>query len=84
MASCHIPVPEGSHFPPQNLPWGVFREQVAPPGAGGTTGAPRQRAPRVGLAIGDSVLDASILADEGCFGGCDAIRDQRCFHQVPA
>ena len=36
-------VPEGSHFPLQNLPYGVF----ARPG----------QAPRVGVAIGDQVLD---------------------------
>ena len=46
-----VPVPEGSHFPVQNLPYGVF----APSGA----------APRVGVAIGEQVLDlASALGDE--------------------
>lgn len=42
-----VPVPEGSEFPIQNLPYGVFR-----PGPG--------TAPRAGVAIGDHVLD---LAD---------------------
>ncbi|MFF4651649.1 fumarylacetoacetase [Streptomyces sp. NPDC001380] len=42
-----VPVPEGSPFPVQNLPYGVF----TPPG--GT--------PRVGVAIGGHVLDASAV-----------------------
>ncbi|WP_377272466.1 fumarylacetoacetase [Peterkaempfera sp. SMS 1(5)a] len=42
-----VPVPEGSPFPVQNLPYGVF----SPPGG----------APRVGVAIGDRVLDASAV-----------------------
>ncbi|QEG01579.1 Fumarylacetoacetate (FAA) hydrolase family protein [Stieleria maiorica] len=43
-----VPAEPESHFPIQNLPYGVFR----PPG--GT--------PRVGVAIGDRVLDLSVLA----------------------
>ncbi|PYC85824.1 fumarylacetoacetase [Streptomyces tateyamensis] len=42
-----IPVPEGSDFPVQNLPYGVF----SPPG----------REPRVGVAIGEQVLDLSAV-----------------------
>ena len=50
-AKSWVPVPEGSHFPVQNLPYGVF----APSGA----------EPRVGVAIGDHVLDlAAALHDE--------------------
>jgi len=79
MISHHIHVPEGSHFPPQNLPWGVFQER-SPEGRGDPHASPHRR-PRVGLAIGDSVLDASVLAEQGCFKGCDAIVDQSCFHQ---
>ncbi|QUH02649.1 fumarylacetoacetase [Saccharopolyspora erythraea] len=47
-----VPVPEGSHFPVQNLPYGVFE----PSGDG---------AARVGVAIGEHVLDlAAALGDE--------------------
>ncbi|MBX7104063.1 MAG: fumarylacetoacetase [Gemmataceae bacterium] len=44
-----IPVPADSHFPIQNLPYGVFRRQTGGPAA-------------VGVAIGDQVLDLSVLA----------------------
>ena len=47
-----MPVPAGSDFPIQNLPYGVFR-----PKAGG--------APRIGVAIGDHVLDLSAIEHAG-------------------
>jgi fumarylacetoacetase len=47
-----IDVPNGSHFPIHNLPYGVFR-----PSAGAR--------PRIGVAIGDQVVDLSILVDQG-------------------
>jgi fumarylacetoacetase len=49
-------IPADSHFPVQNLPFGIFR-----PGA--------KRAPRVGVAIGDRVLDLSVLDQHGIFDG---------------
>jgi fumarylacetoacetase len=54
-AACWVEVPAGSHFPVQNLPYGVF----APPGGG----------PRVGVAIGDQVLDLAGLASAGLLAG---------------
>ncbi len=48
-----IDVPRDSHFPIQNLPFGVFK--------------PRQGKARVGVAIGDLVLDLSILEELGHF-----------------
>jgi len=45
-----IDVAADSHFPIHNLPYGVFR-----PSAGAKA--------RIGVAIGDSVLDLSVLAD---------------------
>ncbi|MDP9254424.1 MAG: fumarylacetoacetase, partial [Verrucomicrobiota bacterium] len=42
-----IEVLRNSHFPIENLPFGIFK--------------PRDRAARVGVAIGDLVLDLSIL-----------------------
>jgi fumarylacetoacetase len=47
-----IPVDPASDFPIQNLPYGVFS----------TTDAPT---PRVGVAIGDYVLDLAVLESEG-------------------
>ena len=51
--STWVPVPEGSDFPVQNLPYGVFS------GAG--------EARRVGVAIGEYVLDLAGLAGAGAF-----------------
>jgi fumarylacetoacetase len=47
-----IDVPPDSHFPIQNLPFGVF-----------CTGA--DKTPRVGVAIGDQVLDLALLEERG-------------------
>jgi fumarylacetoacetase len=47
-----VTVAKDSHFPIQNLPYGVF-----------TT--PANYAPRVGVAIGDQVLDLSVLEQAG-------------------
>lgn len=47
-----VTVPDGSDFPIQNLPYGVFR-----PAGGG--------APRCGVAIGEHVLDLSVLEGAG-------------------
>jgi len=52
-------VPEGSDFPIQNLPYGVFR-RVGPDGS---------EPPRVGVAIGESVLDLTALQEAGLFEG---------------
>jgi fumarylacetoacetase len=48
-----IDVPTDSHFPIQNLPFGVFQ--------------PKQDRPRVGVAIGDLVFDLSALEELGHF-----------------
>lgn len=61
-----IPVPAESHFPIHNLPYGVFR-----PVSGG--------APRVGVAIGDDVLDLAVLEARGLLnvsGSTAAVFDQ--------
>ena len=47
-----IPVAPDSHFPIQNLPYGVFR-----PRSGGT--------PHIGVAIGDQILDLALLEEDG-------------------
>ncbi len=43
---------KGSHFPIQNLPYGIFRKQ-------------KDEEPRVGVAIGDYVLDLAVLHESG-------------------
>lgn len=50
-----VPVPDGSDFPLENLPYGVF----APPGG----------APRAGVAIGTQILDLGRLARAGLLDG---------------
>lgn len=46
----------GTDFPVQNLPFGVFRHDF-------------EERPRVGIAIGDQVLDCLAASRAGCFGG---------------
>jgi fumarylacetoacetase len=48
-----IKIAKDSHFPIQNLPFGVFQ--------------PKQGNPRVGVAIGDLILDLSVLEELGHF-----------------
>src|SRR5437870_66005 len=50
-----VPVTPESHFPIQNLPYGIFRRR-----SGGE--------PAVGVAIGDYVLDLAGLDEEGLLG----------------
>jgi fumarylacetoacetase len=54
-ATSWVEVPEGSHFPVQNLPYGVFTK----PG----------QAPSVGVAIGEHVLGLAGLAQAGLLSG---------------
>ncbi len=62
-----VDVPTGSDFPIHNLPYGVFR-----PSAGAR--------PRIGVAIGDAVLDLSVLAERGLLSG-RALGDGDAFRQ---
>lgn len=62
-----IEVPADHPFPIQNLPYGVFR-----PRAGAM--------PRVGVAIGDFVLDLAVLEEANCFGD-DRLRAERPFSE---
>src|SRR6266566_1183921 len=48
-----IDVPRDSHFPIQNLPFGIFQ--------------PKESKPRVGVAIGDLIVDLSVLEELGHF-----------------
>lgn len=67
MLRSFIEVSPDSHFPIQNLPYGVFR-----PKQGG--------APRVGVAIGESVLDLALLDEAGHFDHT-AAGHKEIFHQ---
>ena len=60
-----VPVAPDSHFPIQNLPYGVFQRR-------GTAG------PCVGLAIGEHVLDLTLLERHGLFNG-PLLRNHRVF-----
>jgi fumarylacetoacetase len=62
-----VPVPPGSDFPIQNLPYGVFRER-----------GQALYQPRIGVAIGDFVLDLSVLDAIGFF---HATRLRNVFHE---
>ncbi|KAJ7266002.1 hypothetical protein O6H91_Y402900 [Diphasiastrum complanatum] len=62
-----VPVAPDSHFPIQNLPYGVFRPNA-------------EASPRPGVAIGDHVLDLSVLARAGLFSG-PLLTNSDCFLQ---
>ncbi len=66
-ARSFVDVPPDSHFPIQNLPFGVFRPRVA-------------SIPRVGVAIGDCVLDLAVLAESRLFDG-PSLAGSRVFHE---
>ncbi len=53
-----IDVASDSDFPIQNLPYGVFKTSATSPA-------------RIGVAIGDEVLDLAVLAEAGQLGGGD-------------
>ncbi len=56
MLQSFVPVDAESDFPIQNLPYGVFRPR---PG----------ESPRIGVAIGESILDLAVLERRGLFRG---------------
>src|SRR5439155_20576430 len=60
-----IPVAPESHFPIQNLPYGIFRRH-----SGGEAA--------IGVAIGDNVLDLAALEEEGFLDG-PCLRGQQAF-----
>lgn len=60
-------IPAESHFPIQNLPYGVFRPDA-------------KHEPRIGVAIGDFVLDLKVLQTLGFFDG-PVLRNQDVFEE---
>ncbi|XAR65724.1 Fumarylacetoacetase [Bertholletia excelsa] len=63
-----VEVHRDSHFPIENLPYGVFRTQ---PGS----------EPRPGVAIGDYVLDLSVVSSAGLLDG-PILKNSDCFNQA--
>lgn len=62
-----IEISPDSHFPMENLPYGVFKPDDSSPA-------------RPGVAIGDYVLDLQVLASAGLFNG-PILTNSDCFHQ---
>lgn len=67
-----VEVSADSHFPLENLPFGVFRPKSAAAGDA--------LPPRPGVAIGDLVLDLSAVASAGLFDG-PLLNNSQCFFQ---
>lgn len=63
-----VDVPKDSHFPLQNLPYGVFSTKANPDR-------------RVGIAIGDKIFDLAAVSAAGLFTG-PHLRGKDCFLQV--
>ncbi len=63
-----IPYNNDTDFPIQNLPYGVFRKK-------GTT-----EQGRIGVAIGDQILDLSVIDRAGFFHG--QLEASKCFQEV--
>jgi fumarylacetoacetase len=53
--TCWVPVPDGSDFPVENLPYGAFSQG--------------DDAPRIGVAIGAQILDLAAVLEDEVFGG---------------
>lgn len=70
MPQSFIDVPNTSHFPLQNLPYGVFSTQLKPN-------------KRVGVALGSNVIDLAALSDAGLLRG-PHLQNGCCFHDVSA
>ncbi|PKU70429.1 fumarylacetoacetase [Dendrobium catenatum] len=64
-----VEVSADSHFPLENLPYGVFRSKAA----GGSNPSP-------GVAIGDFVLNLTVIASAGLFDG-PLLKNSQCFNQ---
>ncbi|WOL19218.1 fumarylacetoacetase [Canna indica] len=75
-----VDVAPDSHFPLENLPYGVFRpsSSSSASGAGGDASPPP---PRPGVAIGDFVLDLSVISGAGLFDG-PILKNSPCFLQT--
>ncbi|KAF5190906.1 Fumarylacetoacetase [Thalictrum thalictroides] len=61
-----VQVDADSHFPLENLPYGIFKSE--------------QQSPRPCVAIGEFVFDLSVISSAGLFNG-PFLKDSDCFHQ---
>ncbi|XP_010913971.1 fumarylacetoacetase [Elaeis guineensis] len=73
-----VEVPRESHFPLENLPFGVFRPKPSSATVAGDSSPPPP--PRPGVAIGDFVLDLSVISAAGVFDG-PLLKNSKCFLQ---
>ncbi|KAK8914408.1 hypothetical protein KSP39_PZI024119 [Platanthera zijinensis] len=71
-----VDVSADSHFPLENIPFGVFRPKTA----GGDDHSLVVETPRPGVAIGDFVLDLSVISSAGLFDG-PFLKKSQCFNQ---
>jgi hypothetical protein len=69
MQTSFVKVSSQSHFPLQNLPYGVFSTAKDP-------------APRIGVAIGDQILDLRVVSKAGLFNGPLLQKNVGCLEQV--
>lgn len=67
VAKSFLDVPEGHPFSLQNLPIGIFSTP--------------SHHPRAGMALGEWIIDLSVLADRGFFSKCPVSFDGSCFSQ---
>jgi fumarylacetoacetase len=67
--SSWVTVAPDSDFSIHNLPYGIFHRTNTP-----------DESPRIGVAIGEFVLDLSVVADSGLFTG--SLANTKVFHQV--
>ena len=65
-----VPVAPESHFPIQNLPYGVFRKK-----SGGNA--------RIGVAIGDMVLDLSVIENLEFYAGVYGLFPRQRSKRIP-
>lgn len=63
-----VQYPEETDFPIQNLPFGVFKKVDQDAAQN-----------RIGVAIGDFVLDLAALVDAGLFNGSEHLGNGECF-----
>lgn len=69
MSTCWIEYSAECHYPIQNLPYGVFKPSA-------------DAKARCGVAIGDQVLDLSVLAANGLFNSCANLANGACFAET--
>lgn len=82
--TCPVPVPEGSPFPIQNIPFGIFSTQVCHDDdfACESANLVKYLHPRGGTIIGSHVVDLALLEQRGLFSEILQSEDTDIFAQV--